>query len=288
MPDGGQAESRLVDFALGAVEELVVHIAVGHPVLEAEASGKGIGQRPLYKALVGLAIVGFHSYRDFTAQALTNIGRGGDNIDCAGHRILAEQGALRAAQDFNALQVHETGAILAATSHVDTVDIHAHGLFEALVVAGTDAAHVNVGVDRCRGDVQVRYIVGQGLHIGNACALQLVALYGGHRDRHVLQALSALLRGNNDFFQLLAVSQGGCREYGNGRYQWCLAKNQRHGVSLLLAIMRIISAGYGWQLSSLKSKVFVGAGIPLDEHCNPESAAIGNLFMFKISYIKVI
>ena len=93
-------------------------------------------------------------------------------------------------------------------------------LFEAAVVTGADAAHVDVGVYRRICDVQVGYVVSQRTHVLDAGVLDLFALYSGYRDRYVLKVFRPLLRGYDHFFKLLGLGEctGGCQGYsGNQR-----------------------------------------------------------------------
>lgn len=69
------------------------------------------------------------------------------------------------------------------------------------------------------------------------------ALYGRHGNRHVLQALRALLRGHDNLFKLLAVSQRCCGKYGECRDQWSLAEMESHEVALFVSCYK----NYGWR-----------------------------------------
>ncbi|MNI13693.1 hypothetical protein D3C73_669270 [compost metagenome] len=131
------------------------------------------------------------------------------DVDRAGGGVLAEQGALGAAQDFHARHVQEGGGELAAAPGVGAVDEQADRLLEGQVARrGADAANVDGVVARRGLDMQVRHRARQGLQVAHVLAGQFLAAGHVDRDRHVLQAFSALARRDQDVGDRGGVSLG--------------------------------------------------------------------------------
>src|SRR5690606_17586064 len=81
---------------------------------------------------------------DFRAELELRPAR--EHVDDAGRGVLAEQGALRALQDLDALDLAQVAEADAVTRPVDAVDHHAHGRLEPGVVAHrADAADAGSG-----------------------------------------------------------------------------------------------------------------------------------------------
>ena len=126
----------------------------------------------------------------------------GDDRDHAGRRVLAEQGRLRAAQHFDALDVGKVADLGHRAAAIDAVDEHRDRRFQTQVVAaGAEPADREAGGKRA--------LVGADLERGNDArqvgdVADLGALDGGGAghadgDRGVLKGLFALGRRNNDF-----------------------------------------------------------------------------------------
>ena len=128
----------------------------------------------------------------------------GDDVDDAGRGVLAEHRALRALEHFDAFELAQVAEADAVARTVHAVDDHADGRLQAGVVADrTDAA------DARGGD---GFVLGAGhgqaghqhlhvLDVAHAGVLQQLLGQSGQRDRHVLQGLLALLRGDDQFRQ---------------------------------------------------------------------------------------
>ncbi len=119
----------------------------------------------------------------------------GHVLDGARERVLAVQGALRAAQHFDALDViHvEQGALRTRDVHVVQVDADARLEAPQRVVL-SDAA--DIGVDRAGGRApgihfDVRGVRGHVFQRADVLLQQLIRSECGDRDRDVLQALFA-------------------------------------------------------------------------------------------------
>uniref|UniRef100_A0A0N4Z3R7 DUF6285 domain-containing protein n=1 Tax=Parastrongyloides trichosuri TaxID=131310 RepID=A0A0N4Z3R7_PARTI len=123
----------------------------------------------------------------------------GGDVDGAGGGVLAEQGALCAAQYFDAGHVQEGGGELAAATGVGAVDEQADRLLKGQVARRrADAADVDGVVARRGLDVQVRHRARQGFQVAHVLAGQFLAAGDVDRDRHVLQAFGALARRDQD------------------------------------------------------------------------------------------
>ena len=126
---------------------------------------------------------------------------GVDEVYDAAGGVAAEQRALRAAQHFNALKIEEFGFEQAGGEQR-----HAFGVDGGGGIAGH--AHAQIA-DAANGEAGTGEValgegdVGQGQldieRVVDLLALQSAGIEGGHRDRHVLQALRRALRGHDDF-----------------------------------------------------------------------------------------
>ena len=128
----------------------------------------------------------------------------GDDRDRAGRRVAAEQGALRAFQHLDPLDVVEREQGGAGARRVDAVDVYAHGRLGAdAEVVGADAAQLVTGLGRLvAADDQAGH---EQAHLAQVGGGQHVDLPGGddlQRDRHLLHLLRAALRGHRDLAEL--------------------------------------------------------------------------------------
>ena len=127
-------------------------------------------------------------------------GAAGDDVDDAGRGVLAEHRSLRPLQHLDALQLAQVAEADAVAGPVDAVDDDAHRRLQAGVVAHrADAADAGGGLRRGlgAGHGQARH---QHLHVLDVAHAgieqQLLGQHVDH-DRHVLQGLLALLRGDH-------------------------------------------------------------------------------------------
>jgi hypothetical protein len=138
---------------------------------------------------------------DLALDALAVARAPGDDVDDARRGVLAEQGALRALQHLDALDLAEVAKADAVARAVDAVDDHADRGFQAGVVAhGTDAADARGGLRLAlgAGHGQAGHQGLQVLDVAHAGVLQDLLIERGDRDRDVLQRLLALLRRDHD------------------------------------------------------------------------------------------
>ncbi len=126
----------------------------------------------------------------------------GDDADCTRRGVAAEQGALRPAQDFDAFQIGQFECGTLRTSDVDAIEIKRDRLVLPRHRSEADRTpHGEVGdADRACGlaHEKVRRLRGKVERVGDTICPQAILGDRGDRDRHVLQALLSLLRGDDD------------------------------------------------------------------------------------------
>ena len=119
--------------------------------------------------------------------------------------IPPEQGALRPAQHFDPLQVVQREIQSRGRQHVELVDIPGdRGFMGVAEIAQADAPDIGGGVGAPALGREVVHVRGLGDHVGagdEAEVPYLPAVQRGDRNGDVLQALLALLRGDDDFFE---------------------------------------------------------------------------------------
>ena len=168
----------------------VLGVAVALEVGSGKADAERVAQRHVDHALdadvVELAVFTF----GIGVERL-QVGLGGDEVDDAGGGIAPEQGALRPAQDFDALQIEIVGFEDARAEQRQVVDVD-----RGRAVAADADAQVADAADSevAAGEVTLgENDVGQGqLQVGRVVDLlrgKALRGEGGDRDRHVLQAL---------------------------------------------------------------------------------------------------
>ena len=138
-----------------------------------------------------------------------------DHVHCAGRGVLAIQGALRPAQDFDAFQVEQRPATGDGRVEVDIVRVDAHREYGCRAgIAGAQAADIPT-----RAAVAVG-VLGRGVgheggdvaHRAHAIGSDAGALDGRHGNRYFLQGLLSVLGGDRYGFKsgfVLVVFVGG-------------------------------------------------------------------------------
>ena len=216
-PGGDLLELADLDVGVRQIDELAQPVAPG--------VGAGGGDRPV----VGQALIRVEVSSPAPARAgferepagLFASRRPGDDVDRTADRVAAVESALRPAQHFDALDVRQVPVLSDLAPEVDAVDVDADaGVGGDEVILQADAADERVGgggvAGREAGHVQVRDELADVDQVGDALPLKLLAGEGGDRDRHLVDALLALLGGNGDLLEhllgfnfLLALDGGG-------------------------------------------------------------------------------
>ncbi|MNZ82223.1 hypothetical protein D3C78_1009160 [compost metagenome] len=182
--------------------ELVLDVAVAAGPVGRNAPGQGLAQGPGQGAL-GLEVA-ILAHRSLDAALGGKARRPGADVDHPGGGVLTEQGALRTAQHFQLLDVHQVEHRHARTAEVDVVQVQANAAFQAItgrVVAQTANRHA--GLARMHvGDVDARHQLLQVLYAVHALGFQRLAIDHTHRCRHVLGTLLATPGGHGDSLEL--------------------------------------------------------------------------------------
>ena len=186
-----------VAFARTAVlvaEETLALAAAAAGSLEAQPVGDRAGDRAVENLRVVVA-------GDCADLAFPGFSRTlGDHVQRAADRIASVQRALRAAQHFDALGVNRALARFDVARGIEAVGVRRDAGIGAVVVGeAADAAQAHA-IER-RGIRQAGREVGEIADRGDADQVARGARECGHRNRHVLQALAALLRGDDDFLE---------------------------------------------------------------------------------------
>jgi hypothetical protein len=138
------------------------------------------------------------------------------DVEHAGRGVLAEQRALRAAQNLDALQIEQIHGCLSRTRIHHAIDHRRHGWLDARRGGNrADAAHEQRGVFvRCAGtEIQRRHLLNNARHAVAVIAFELLAVDHRDRDRHFLQRLFASGCGDGDRLQrrlLIAAVSSEC------------------------------------------------------------------------------
>ena len=191
--------------ALAAVEIVVVvdvlDVAVVAGAIGREASGEGFAERPGNRAAaLEVAIL---PAGDLDGTLGSEGRRAGADVQHPGGGVLAEQGALRTAQQLQLLDVQQVEHGHSRTSQVDVVEVDPGAAFQA--VAGgvvADAAHGDARLPRMDvGDIDAGQHLLQVLHPVDALALQGFAAEHAHRGGHILGVFHPSPRGHRDGLQ---------------------------------------------------------------------------------------
>ena len=117
---------------------------------------------------------------------------------------------MRSAQHFNAIHVEEGATGPTGAADVDAIDVECDDRIADFGVVGTanaayeDLHRIAIVADRQRG-----HLAPQRSSVGDTGVAQRVAGQRCHGDRYVLDALAALLRGDDHLFELRTVVGGG-------------------------------------------------------------------------------
>ncbi len=129
------------------------------------------------------------------------------DVDRAGRGVLAVQRALRAAQDFDLLDIEEVERRGGAASVINLVDVDADARLDAVVGEAewrAEAANVHAGVARITGiELHRRLQLRQPADVEGAGRFDRVRIQHRDRQRHVLHRLFAAPCSNSnvlDFF----------------------------------------------------------------------------------------
>ena len=132
----------------------------------------------------------------------------GNKMDQAAGGVAAEQGALRAFQDFHPLHV-EIGAQLGLLGRlVDFIHVHGIGRFGMvgeIVLGGAADGKLVALIAATPGHGDAGRITGYLDAVGNSQGFHLLAADCRDGDTHVLDGLLAFLRGDDDFLQQAAL-----------------------------------------------------------------------------------
>ena len=193
-------------------------IAVALVEVAGEAEGDGIADRPGHVTAnddgVEIAI------GDFTRTAEFELRRARDDRDDTGRGILAEQGRLRAAQHFDALEIGQIADLGGRARAIDAVDEDTDRRLDAGVVGTVaKAANDEIGVGRALQlrDAQAGHQRLEVEKIANLGLFDLGTRGDGHRDRRVLQGGGALRGRDDDDGVIFGRGDGRCRCGGRGR-----------------------------------------------------------------------
>ena len=196
-PDG----ARVYPGALfTGVDVLLEPVVLLHDARDAhaEAVGEGASNGHLGPAPVELAQGDTCIAIEFVARPCA------DELQRARGRVPAEQRALRPAEHLHALQVEHGEGVepVAVQDRFVGVDRRGLAIHEGVVRARDAADRDDLGalLAVTRYDVEVRRDVAELLRPLETVVPQVVAAEHGHRDRHVLRALSAPLGGHQDLF----------------------------------------------------------------------------------------
>ena len=193
--------------AIGILRGLARAVTGAHIVETVAASIRGVepagelvvdeGAVDRRRALVAVEVRG----RELGVGAALEIRPLRDHVDDAGRGVLAEHRALRTLQHLDALELAEIAEAHPVARPVDAVDDDTDGRFEADVVADrADSADARGrgNLARRRGDDQPGRQQRQVLDVSHTGIAQQLRPDRGDGDRHVLQILVALLRGDGD------------------------------------------------------------------------------------------
>ncbi len=185
----------------------VVHAVAAVLTGAREAQRHGVADRHIEHAFGGFGRVVTEAQLQIAFGLEDRLGR--VELDHAGRRVAAEQGALRTAQHFHLVHVEHREALEHGVFHDDIVHHQADRLRSVQVEVGvTEATDVKAreGAAIVRFDADRRRAAGQEADVGGAGGehIELVALDGGDRHRHVADVFGTALGGDDHGFELVA------------------------------------------------------------------------------------
>ena len=210
----GVALVGVVFAGVGVVDEVVAVLVqagqTGRPALAQAAADGAFGVD---------AAVGGDRDLAVTGHVLTRLDR--VELDHAGRRVAAEQGALRTAQQFHLLDVEHREAFQDRVflHHVVVHQRHRlRGVQAEVGVAVAADVEAREGAAERGFDVQARGAVGQEAHVGAAGGqhVEVLAADRADRNRNVLQVLDAAVGGDLHFIEHDRVLRGGDRSENGG------------------------------------------------------------------------
>ena len=130
-----------------------------------------------------------------------------DDVQGAAAGVLAEQGSLRAAQDFHALDIHRVQVVALHAPEEHAIDVDSDRRVVGRANVGlADAANVDHRRAAPRGAAFAEQQVGDGLpDVGEAfyrALREILRADRGHRNRDALQGLRRAARRDDDLLQL--------------------------------------------------------------------------------------
>ena len=198
------------DVAVAAKGVVLAGVRVVHPVASPLHEQRGPGREHGWNQRAGHRALEIHAVEPAIGQAAIPFGcpggRGRFHLDEPGRGIAAEQGALRAAQHFDALDVEDRGAFEQRILQRHAVVHHRHRLRSVQVeVRIPQAANEQIRKDASerRRDLQAGRTPGQKTDVAprGAQMVEVFALQHGQGERHVDGPLLLLARGHDDFVQ---------------------------------------------------------------------------------------
>ncbi len=194
---------------------------------EGDADRQGVAERDVDRpadADVGVAAAaGLHAAVDAVERR-----PGGDDVDRAHGGVAAPQGALRAAQHFDGVQIKQQRRRAFGPGRIDPVDEHGDfgiGVFGlGAVVADAPQRHGHNAMVAFRRGLEVRDQVGDVLDGVDVLLVQRRAVNRRDGQRSLLQWCAALGGGDEDF-----VRRSGCRPARGRRCGGVNSGEQRYG-----------------------------------------------------------
>ena len=219
-PDGGEAHRAILFHALGDVaDDRRVPRVVELVVASRNANPERVGDRPTGRRVERRLLVVAVSKRGISFPDVS--GLAGDDVDRARRGALPRERGLRSTHDLDALEIEYRSLAQVIAAVVDAVRERGHGLLECFVTGRRADAPDDDGLARERiTHEQIRDEKGHVLDVGESAFGDDLAGQRGDRDRYVLETLLAPLRGNEDFFEPLALL---CKSAGGWKQQATLS-----------------------------------------------------------------
>ena len=193
--------------AVGLVQPLVQGDVAAEAVVvvgsDRGAQGHGIADGKIDRTARSHQAVVAHSYIGLAGKFF-GVGRLGNHVDGAARGVLAEQGALGAAQHFDAFEVQEIRMQGKRRGHVDAVQVIGHGGVGDGILVGlvAHAAYRDNGLETfVLGDGDAGGDTAEVHEGGEVAVVHVFARQSGHGLREVLQAFGAFFCSHGHLFQ---------------------------------------------------------------------------------------